>query len=415
MDDASATGTWELTAAGWVAETRRLLWESWAPVEERGTEFARYVFARLFLAHPQTRALFPVAMHTPQAQLVTAVRRVAELYGEPALEYYLRALHREHRKYQLCEYELRTLALAVLDGVREFNPAAWSGRHDQAWTEAVQLVARTIRAGARAGDGTPANREAEVLSHRRLGADVAVLTVVPDGPVLYHPGQHLPVATPYQPRVWRDFSIANAPRADGTLDLHVRAVGGGLVSGALVRRVRPGDRLLLGAPSGGMALDRRSTSDIVCVAVGTGLAPIKALVEELTTYNRTRWVHLFYAGTGRDDLYDLPALRRLAARHPWLSVVPVLSADPGYPAEHGTADQVVGDYGPWPDHDCFVAGPVGDVQATVEVLGEVGVPGERIATQCFETAVEPELPLPALPQGPLAIEAAPAGYHRVAA
>ena len=36
------------------------------------------------------------------------------------------------------------------------------------------------------------------------------------------------------PRVWRKYSIANAPRADGTLDLHIRAIPGGQVSTTLV-------------------------------------------------------------------------------------------------------------------------------------------------------------------------------------
>ena len=43
-----------------------------------------------------------------------------------------------------------------------------------------------------------------------------------------------------------------------------------------------------------MTLDRDSERDILCVAGGVGLAPIKALVQEVARYNRTRWVHVFY-------------------------------------------------------------------------------------------------------------------------
>ena len=126
--------------------------------------------------------------------------------------------------------------------------------------------------------------------------------------------------------------MANAPRPDSTLEFHVRAPARGWVSSALVRRVQVGDFVRLAAPMGSMTLDRRSTRDIVCVAGGTGLAPIKALVEELTRYNRTRWVHVFFGARNRDDLYDLPALNRLAGRYPWLSVVPACSDDPTFPA-----------------------------------------------------------------------------------
>lgn len=44
------------------------------------------------------------------------------------------------------------------------------------------------------------------------------------------------------------YSMANAPRPDGTLEFHIRAAGGGWVSGALVRRVKAGDMLRLAAP-----------------------------------------------------------------------------------------------------------------------------------------------------------------------
>ncbi len=374
-----------------------VLKESWTLVEERQEQLARYVFARLFLTHPESRELFPVAMDTPQAQLLSAVTHTIQLYDDAeALDFYLRALGREHRKYRLGERHLRTLGLALLDGVRTFGADGWCVAYDAAWADAVRLVTNTIRASALAERDSPPSRDAEVVSHLRMGSELAVLTVAPASPVSYLPGQHLPVETAYQPRVWREFAVANAPRPDGTLDLHVHAVDGGLVSSALVRRVTVGDRLRLAAPSGTMTLDRRSTRDIVCVAAGAGLAPMKALIEELTRYNRTRWVHLFFAGRTREDLYDIAALRRLAARYPWLSLVPVVSADPGFAGEHGTAAQMVERYGPWPDHDCFVAGPAADVRDTVQALYRLDVPTDRIRYSPFETLAEP-LPAPRQP------------------
>ena len=100
----------------------------------------------------------------------------------------------------------------------------------------------------------------------------------------------------------------------------------------------------------------------MCVAGGTGLAPIKALVEELTRYNRTRWVHVFFGAKDRDDLYDLAELNRLAARYPWLSVVPACSDDPSFVGEQGNISEVVARYGPWDDHDFFVSGSADDGQ-----------------------------------------------------
>jgi ferredoxin-NADP reductase len=66
-------------------------------------------------------------------------------------------------------------------------------------------------------------------------------------------GQHISVQTPHWPRLWCTYSIANAPRPDGLIRLHVRAVSGGLVSPVLVHQVRAGDPLVLGAPGGAMS------------------------------------------------------------------------------------------------------------------------------------------------------------------
>ena len=51
-----------------------------------------------------------------------------------------------------------------------------------------------------------------------------MLTLQPEQPLNYLPGQHISVQTPHWPRLWRTYSIANVPRPDGLLRLHVRAV-----------------------------------------------------------------------------------------------------------------------------------------------------------------------------------------------
>jgi NAD(P)H-flavin reductase len=167
------------------------------------------------------------------------------------------------------------------------------------------------------------------------------------------------------------------------LEFHVRAIGAGWVSSALVRRLQPGDMIRLAAPMGSMTLDRRSTRDAVFVAGGTGLGPIKSLLEELTRYNRTRWVHVFFGARNREDLYDLAELNRLAARYPWLSVVTACSDDPGFAGEHGNISDVVTRYGPWNEHDFFVSGSGSMVKATLKSLAELQVPAMRIKYDSF--------------------------------
>src|SRR5690606_3816198 len=119
------------------------------------------------------------------------------------------------------------------------------------------------------------------------------------------------------------YSIANAPRPDGTLSLHVRAQPGGWVSGALVRHSRPGDTLLLGPAAGAMTLDPASARGLLLIGAGTGLAPMKALAEQAAANGRETC--LLVGARTADDLYDLPDLRRLEGASETLRVVPVLS------------------------------------------------------------------------------------------
>lgn len=122
------------------------------------------------------------------------------------------------------------------------------------------------------------------------------------------------------------------PRPDGLLTFHVKAVQAGWVSNALVHRAAPGDVLRLGPAAGAMTVDHASGADLLCLGGGTGIAPIRALVEEVAEYGAAgRSVEVFYGARQAAELYDLAELGALAERHPWLSVHPVLSG-PGPPA-----------------------------------------------------------------------------------
>jgi NAD(P)H-flavin reductase/hemoglobin-like flavoprotein len=335
-------------------------------------------YARMFLADPQLRDLFPVQMDRSRSRLLGAIVTAIQNLDDPErLDDYLAGLGRDHRKYHAGPEHYALMGVTLRQSLRSLAGADWCPAYDDAWAEAYRLIAERMQVGAEADTG-PAMWHAEVLTHERRAADIAVFTCRPLSPLPYQAGQHVSIECGYQPRQWRTYSVANAPRSDGVMEFHVRARDAGWVSAALVRRLQPGDMLRLASPVGSMTVNRRSTRDIVCVAGGTGLAPIKALVLELTRFNRTRWVHLFFGARTRDDLYDLPELERLAARYPWLSLVPACSEDPGFNVEQGFVGDVVARYGPWAKHDFFVSGPSAMVRSTLHRLAELGVPSRQI-------------------------------------
>lgn len=380
MSAATVPRVAKLTGMGNLSQ---LLKESWSLVEEDQDRLAGYFYARIFLSNPQLRDLFPVSMEVQRARLLGALVTAVQNFDDPErFDSYLRALGRDHRKFHVDPSHYRLVGWALLEALRALSGERWSLEYEQAWRDAYDAIAQRMIAGA-AADTNPPYWHAEVLTHERRGEDIAVFTCRPLDPLPYRPGQYLSVECRYQPRMWRTYSIANAPREDNVLEFHVRSVGNGWVSSALVRRLKPGDLLRLAAPMGSMTLTPGSTRDIVCVAGGTGLAPIKALIDELTQYNRTRWVHVFFGARHRADLYDLPELHRLAERYSWLSVVPACSDDPEYEGEQGKISEVVRRRGPWDKHDFFVCGSALMVRATLRTLAELRVPSIRIKYDAF--------------------------------
>jgi NAD(P)H-flavin reductase/hemoglobin-like flavoprotein len=367
-----------------MGDLARLLKESWTLVEEHQDRVAGYFYARIFLSYPDLRDLFPVHMDVQRSRLLGAIVTAVQTLDDPEkFDAYLKQLGRDHRKFHVEPEHYEVVGGALIEAMRTHAGEQWGVEYDQAWADAYAVIASRMLAGAEA-DTNPPYWHAEVVAHERRAKDIAVFTVQPMQQLDFRAGQYVSIeCAKFQPRLWRTYSVANAPRKDNTLEFHVRAIGAGWVSSALVRRLQAGDMIRLAAPMGSMTLDRRSTRDAVFVAGGTGLAPIKSLLEELTRYNRTRWVHVFVGARNREDLYDLADLNRLAARYPWLSVVAACSEDPTFPGEQGQISDVVARYGPWGDHDFFVSGSGSMVKSTLKTLAELQVPSIRIKYDSF--------------------------------
>jgi NAD(P)H-flavin reductase/hemoglobin-like flavoprotein len=355
-----------------------LLKESWSHVDDHRDELASHFYARLFLAEPSLRDLFPVDMSAQRSRLLEALVEIMQTVDDPdRFDHLMRGLGRSHHKYHVQREHYGPVGTALLDAIRRFSGDRWTVEYDQAWRHTYELMATAMQRGADEIAENPAFWHAEVVSHERRSADLAVFTCEPLMDYPYLAGQYASVETTLVPREWRPYSIASPP-GTGPLEFHVRATGRGWVSSALVRRLRVGDVVRLGAAMGSMTLDDESTRDVVCVAGGTGLAPIKALVGELARANWSRWAHVFFGARTRADLYDLPTLNRMATRYPWLSVVPACSDDSTYGGEQGNISDVMERLGPYPDHDFFVSGAPAMVQATLDALQRMQVPRSRI-------------------------------------
>ncbi|MCW2532022.1 MAG: Flavohemoprotein [Blastococcus sp.] len=356
---------------------------NFATAAATGDEAPLYFYSHLFLSHPETRQLFPVSMAHQRDRLFAALGDVvARVDDLEALVPILQQLGRDHRKFGTVSAHYPAVGASLLATLEHFDDE-WTPELAKDWTEAYTLVAEVMVEAAEQATEQPAWWEADVLAHERRTIDVAVLQVRPRKRYEYLPGQSVSLESDLRPRLWRYYSPANAPRPDGLLEIHVKARDGGPVSSALVRRVGVGDVLRLGPPVGHLALEADSDRDLLLVAGGMGLAPLKALIHQVAGTGPARRVDLFVGFRTEDQIYDRADLQRLEQEHPWLTVTFAVSEDKVSALEHGDVGDVVLRRGPWTSRQVFVAGPAVMVEDTVSRLVQDGVPRQRISSEVF--------------------------------
>jgi NAD(P)H-flavin reductase/hemoglobin-like flavoprotein len=371
-------------ARGEEADRTQLIRDSWAEVEPQADAMGRLFYATLFRKAPETRDLFPVNMEVQRSRLMRALVHVVQMVDQPdELVPFLEQLGRDHRKFGVVARHYDAVGEALITAISTTAGPAWTPEVHEAWSEAYTVVGAAMRTAAQAERG-PASWLGRVVAHERVGWDLAMLTIETSEPIPYRAGQYVSVETPQRPRLWRYLSPANAPREDGTLDFHVRAVDGGWVSRAIVAHSRVGDTWRIGPPMGRMHVDPGTGRDLLMVTGGTGMAPIKALLEDIAQRPEQPRTQVFVGGRTWEDLYDFASLRKLSYSNTWLDAIPVVENDEAASgAEHGTLADVVTRYGAWADHDVLVCGSPAMIRATVSRMLVAGTPLDRIKYDPF--------------------------------
>lgn len=353
---------------------------SFAVVERRAEHAVKFFYSHLFWHNPAMRELFPDSsedMERQRDRLFAALTHVVAHLEDDGLLPYLHELGRDHRKFRAGPRHYAAVGASLLAALAEAAGEAWTPRVEKAWAEAYRLIADAMLAGAAASEEPPW-WDAEVVRHLRYGEDIGVLTLKPHAPFPYLPGQYTSVSSPRVPRVWRTYSLGNAPRPDGTLDLHVSLIERGRLSTPLVRDVEPGERLRLGAAAGRLTF-RRTDRPASLIAAGTGWAPVRAVLEDLARHPPDQDVRLFVVARDASYLYDRPFIDAFAAACPWLAVTYITPA-PGQHRNQATdrLATALGTRGLWPDQDVYLSGPPSFIEETACLLEELGAAPGRI-------------------------------------
>lgn len=361
----------------------RIIRESFAKVEGQADELAQHFYAVLFTIAPDTRQLFPANMVTQRGRLLRALVHIVQMIDRPhELTPFLRQLGRDHRKFDILGQHFEAVGTALLAALRKYSGDAWTDEVERSWADGYAIMARNMQEAAAEETG-PAWWPGTVVDHIRLSWDTAVVRVQTDRPLPYRAGQYVSVETPQRRRMWRYLSPANAQRDDHTLDFHVRAVEGGWVSRSLVNHSVIGDVWRVGPPLGNLWANKAANRDLVLVGGGTGVAPLRAVIDELARRGKQPTVRLFFGGRTADDLYNLGELQAFAEQNSWLTVVPVTEDGSVPDGATGTLAEVVTGHGAWRDHDILVSGSPEMIRATVSRMLVKGTTFDQISYDSF--------------------------------
>ncbi|MBW9205855.1 oxidoreductase [Mumia sp. zg.B53] len=362
--------------------------ESWAYVAKHGDDVPLFFYSHLFLSHPDVRSMFPVSMSAQRDKLVTALGTVVS--NVDSLENVVPVLGQlgsDHRRFRVSPDQYNAVGGSLLATLKHFLGEQWTDELAADWAAAYGVIAKTMVQGAEeSAKTTPSWWDAEVVDVERRTLDVAVVRLRLDQRLPYRPGQSIAVEVPQRPRLWRYYSPANAPRDDSSIDLHVQIVDGGQVSSAIVKDLQRGDTVRMSAAVGVALTLEDPTRDLLLVAGGTGLAPMKAVIEEVDAYwrqtGRGPKVHLFHGARMPWNLYDDEAMREMTKR-PWFSYDAAVSDDTTYRGQRGTVGHVAAARGGWRGYRAFVCGSRGMVENTVPQLVSAGIPPSDIRYEDF--------------------------------
>jgi CDP-4-dehydro-6-deoxyglucose reductase len=239
-----------------------------------------------------------------------------------------------------------------------------------------------------------------VLSLTRPSADVAILRIqLPANQNFqFHAGQYIEFLLRDGSR--RSYSMANAPHLLGTpaaIELHIRHLPGGLFTDQVFSTLKEKDIVRMEGPYGSFFLREASGKPIVLLASGTGLAPIKALIERLEAMGAERSAALYWGCRSKADLYLSDWVEAAAARLPWLRYVPVLSepkATDGWSGRTGLVHQaVMADLPDLSGHQVYACGvPIMVDSARRDFIARCGLPEDEFFADSFTSQADKALP-----------------------
>lgn len=212
--------------------------------------------------------------------------------------------------------------------------------------------------------------------------DIRRLRLQPAKPLAFSPGQYANLQ--FTPEHIRPYSMANVA-GSGELEFHVRLVPDGRVTGYIENQLKVGDTVRVSGPLGTAYLRTKHQGPMLCVAGGTGLAPVLSIVRGALAQGMDNPIHLYFGVRSPRDVYGLEWLEQLQRGHPNLHVQVVVGAGNDNPAwRSGLVTDAFNE--DWPDFAgwrAYLCGAPPMVESAAMMIKKKGVLPEHVYADAF--------------------------------
>jgi Na+-transporting NADH:ubiquinone oxidoreductase subunit F len=181
--------------------------------------------------------------------------------------------------------------------------------------------------------------------------------------------------------VYRAYSVSSAPSVTDRVEVEVRKVPNGICTTYVHDYLKEGDEVIFNGPYGDFYL-RDTDRDVVCIAGGSGMAPVKAILLDMLEKGTDRKVQYFFGAVTKRDLFLVEEMKELEGKLPNFKFIPALSAplpEDNWDGETGLITEVLDRFLPNGDNlEAYLCGSPGMIDACVNVLSKKGTPEELI-------------------------------------
>ncbi|MDD2240403.1 MAG: 2Fe-2S iron-sulfur cluster binding domain-containing protein [Kiritimatiellae bacterium] len=225
------------------------------------------------------------------------------------------------------------------------------------------------------------------LAHKRpLTHDIVELRLelLDPSAITFDAGQYVQLESPdYKGResVMRGYSISSRPADTHLIELIIRRVPDGICTTWVFDHLQEGQEVVFSGPYGFFHLND-SQAPIICIAGGSGMAPIWSLIRDMRDKGIARPATYFFGALTQRDLFFRDEFKQIEQECPWLHFVPALSQEPAdsdWTGERGLITEVVARH--FPDasqHEAYLCGSPGMIDASIAVLTQNGMPQENV-------------------------------------